>query len=80
MEIIERDEGETRDGFTSYYFKILSRAKDYQCSIIVNDRRMVKVNCDCLHNIWEISRKVKTGKLCRHVKLCINYLKKEDKL
>jgi len=80
MEIIDIDKGETREGFTSYYFKILSRANTYQCSIVINDKKVIRKNCDCMHTTFEISRKVKTGKVCRHITECINYLKKEDKL
>jgi len=76
MEILDVTKTVTREGFDNYYFSIRNFwDKEYCCSIAVFDKIIIKFNCECKHQIWEISRKVKTGKLCRHIKLCKEYLK-----
>lgn len=76
MEITNQEEGETREGFKSYYFNVLNiKNQTYNCSIVVCDKKIMKITCDCMHHVWEISRKIKTGKICRHAKFCIENLK-----
>ena len=80
MEILELDKAITREGFNNYYFTILNnKNKKYHCSLVVHNKQVVRFNCDCFHQMWEISRKVKTGKFCRHLTYCLNKLK-EDKI
>jgi hypothetical protein len=78
MEILEESKTTTREGFDSYYFKVLNnRGKEYNCSITIYEKKIVRINCECMHQVWEISRKVKTGKMCRHIKFCLEKLKEE---
>lgn len=77
MELLEIDKGKTINNFDRYYFTIQSRKENYLTSIEFVNKKVINVHCTCLFWTYEISREIKTNKTCRHIKLALNYLKKE---
>jgi len=81
MEIKEVTKGLTRDGLDRYYFIIENgRGLDYEVALTVCDEKVIEKTCSCLWGTWEISRKVKTYKDCKHIKFCLNYLYSNNSL
>jgi len=80
MEILEINKGETLDGFDRYYFNIKSMGGNYLTSITFTNKKLLGTHCTCMFWTYEISRKIKTNKQCRHIKLALDYLKKENLL
>jgi len=79
MEILEFEKAVTREGFDNYYFIILNnREKKYNCSIVINNKQIIRRNCDCMWHTMAISKNKPIIKYCRYFTFSIEYLKKED--
>jgi len=78
MEICEVTKGKNREGYDRYYISIKNkRGKIYLVFITINGKKIIEFSGTCMFWVWEISRKIKTHKYCRHVKFAISYLKEK---
>jgi len=82
MEIIDKVKTTDRDGFDKVYFTVkvkdATESKDEVTYIVIftlSNGKVIKEACDCAWSTFEVGRKIKTFKVCRHVKYCRNYLK-----
>jgi len=81
MEIISLEEAEDRNENKRIYVSVLNeKGVEYHASFTIINKIAIQPKCDCKWDTWEVSRSVKTGKLCRHIRFALSYLKEKGEI
>lgn len=77
LKILSFEKINDRLNIPNYYFEVSTKKNEYSCSIKIFNKKIIESRCSCAWGMFAFAESKNPIKICRHVNLCIKYLRKE---